>query len=486
MSKSWQMHFCLTHSQGKTIHTKLLNQITSDIILGRLNPGTLLPSSRKLAEQLSINRKTVQVVYEELEAQGWLLTKPRSGTFVAYELPEQSLTDSTQHLVTMTQKTKATSGLVEMLYQNAIEPLNDFTSLNDGSPDSRLIPYTLLARTYRKVCIELSRKAQLGYGDPRGTPELRGAIANMLSFDRFMNCNIEEVCIVRGSQMGIYLASKVLDPRKGAIVVEALCYLPAKAAFEAHGFVVLPCPIDDNGLDTEQLAALLATHPIAAVYVTPHHQYPTTVTMPMERRLALLALSKAYNFAILEDDYDHEFHYNTRPIPPLSSLPNSENVIHVGSMSKVFAPGLRLGYIAAAPEFIERIAQQIMLIDRQGNTVSEIVLASLMDLGEVKRHIRKTRRQYQARRDFAMAELERVFGTRISYHIPTGGLALWLDISTVAKTNPLSFAPSKDFTLSSVFTNSQSPTSHIRFGFGALSEPEICKAIHLLYDSLFE
>ncbi|MFY0084172.1 PLP-dependent aminotransferase family protein, partial [Acinetobacter baumannii] len=121
----------------------------------------------------------------------------------------------------------------------------------------------------------------------------------------------------------------------------------------------------------------------------PHHQYPTTVTMPMSRRLQLLELSKKWGFYIIEDDYDHEFHYDSRPMPPLASLPHSELVIHVGSLSKVFAPGIRLGYIVAAPPIIHSITEDILLIDRQGNNITELALADLMQRGEIKRHIRK-------------------------------------------------------------------------------------------------
>lgn len=284
--------------------------------------------------------------------------------------------------------------------------------------------------------------------------------------------------------MGIYLASRVLDPSKGAIVMEDLCYLPAKAAFESNGFKVITCKLDEHGLDIKNLRDILAEHTIAAIYVTPHHQYPTTVCLPMDRRLALLELSKSFKFAVLEDDYDHEFHYETNPIPPLASLPHSENVVHIGSMSKVFAPSLRLGYIVADSQFIERAAQEIVLIDRQGNTVSEIVLSELMESGEVRRHIRKIRKQYQARRDFAAQEFKRIFGDKISFTLPSGGMAIWIDISKLVNGRSLEKFPSKDSTLSTLYTDHQITPTHLRFGFGALRETEITRSIEQLSKAL--
>jgi GntR family transcriptional regulator/MocR family aminotransferase len=484
MLRPWETQFWLEDSPGKTLHSKLLNKLTADIKDGRLAPGSMLPGSRSLAEQLGVNRKTVQLVYEELEAQGWLITRPRSGTFVSETLPEQGLSPINKDLVSSTHKAKLPSELVEILYQDALSPYNNIPATNDGIPDSRLIPYELLARTYRRVCINLSRQSKLGYGDPRGSIELRDSVRKMLSGDRFMNCSTEQVCIVRGSQMGIYLASRVLDPKKGAIVMEDLYYLPARAAFESNGFKVLKCRLDDRGLNIDHLQEILDKHTVAGIYVTPHHQYPTTVCLPMDRRLALLELSKSFKFVVLEDDYDHEFHYETNPIPPLASLPNSENVVHIGSMSKVFAPGLRLGYIAADTQFIERAAQEIVLIDRQGNTLSELVLSSLMESGEVKRHIRKSRREYESRRNHTAQEFKRVFGDKISFSLPTGGMAIWVDISKLANGKKLESLPNKDSTLSTLYTDDKIAPAHVRFGFGALNKTEITKSIEQLSEAL--
>lgn len=484
MLRPWEMQFWLEDSPGKTLHAKLLNQLTTDIKDGRLTPGSVLPGSRSLAKELGVNRKTVQQVYEELEAQGWLVTQPRSGTKVSETLPEQGLSSSNKQLVNSTSKTKQPSELIETIYNDVLEHFSESTVTNDGTPDPRLIPYALLARTYRRVCVGLSRNSNLGYGDPRGTRELRQSVRNMLCGDRFMTCSTEQVCIVRGSQMGIFLASRVLDSKRGVIVMEDLSYLPARAAFESNGFKVVNCKIDHAGLNIEHLQTILDEQPVAAIYVTPHHQYPTTVCLPMNRRLALLQLSKRYKFAVLEDDYDHEFHYENNPIPPLASLPSSDNVVHIGSMSKVFAPGLRLGYIAADEKFIERIGQEIVVIDRQGNTLSELVISDLMESGEVKRHIRKTRKQYESRRDFTAQEFQRVFGDSIAFNLPTGGMAIWVDISKLLRGKSLATLNNKDSSLSTLFTNEKIAPTHIRFGFGALNENEITQSIEKLFEIL--
>ncbi|WP_086930280.1 PLP-dependent aminotransferase family protein [Agarilytica rhodophyticola] len=477
MQQPWEIQLWLEDSEGTSFHAKLANQLTKDIQSGRLKPGMSMPGSRSMAKQLGVNRKTIQLVYEELESQGWFYTRPRQGTFVADILPEPALSDRDRKLIDIAEDTLTPSDLATELYKSSLAQHNDVVSTNDGVPDPRLIPYEQLSKAYRRAIIHSTRTGELSYGDPRGVMALRCSIRDMLTLDRFMNVSVDQICTVRGSQMGIYLASRVLDPKKGVIVCEELSYPPAVAAFENNGFQVLRCQLDGDGLNTDHLKSIIANNRVAAVYTTPHHQYPTTVSMSMERRLMLLALSCQHKIWIIEDDYDHEFHYGTKPIPPLSSLPNSDHVVHIGSMSKVFAPALRLGYVAADKRFIDLLAQEILLIDRQGNTITELAVSHLMARGEVKKHIRKVRKLYQARRDFALQEFFRIFGKEIIIEKPAGGMALWVNLSRIMCENKIAQFNHPNFHFKYLFSENKSEFSHIRFGFGALSEEEISDSI---------
>jgi len=480
MSQPWEINVWLEDREESSFHAKLVNQLTSDIQAGRLKPGMAMPGSRSMAQRLGVNRKTVQLAYEELESQGWLFASPRRGTFVADVLPEQSLTDKNRKLLNIEKRSYLSGSLVSELYRNSLTENHNGIGANDGVPDPRLIPYELLSKAYRRAIIQSTRKGELGYGDPRGVESLRRSIMEMLAMDRFMNPSLEEICVVRGSQMGIYLASRVLNPQDGVIVCEELSYPPAVAAFESNGFQVVRCALDLHGLNTDALRAIIQQHKVAAVYTTPHHQYPTTVSMSMERRLMLLALSNEYRFWILEDDYDHEFHYESRPIPPLSSLNGAENVVHIGSMSKVFSPALRLGYIAADKRFIDLVAKEILLIDRQGNTITELAVSYLMESGDVKRHIRKMRKNYQLRRDFAMCEFYRVFGDDVVIEKPAGGMALWIDLQKITHGKSADRFSHPDFNFNKLFNTEKNNLTHIRFGFGALEQKEITASIEQL------
>lgn len=470
MLRPWQIHFRIDEREEKTVFLKLTNLISQEILSGRLVQGTMLPGSRSLSKELGINRKTVQAVYEELEAQGWLVTRPRKGTFVADILPEkQPQIDSVNERKVNDKPT---------IQEAALYPHND------GVPDPRLIPYELFSRAYRHALIKITQNQYMGYGNPQGMIELRQALQKMLSMERFMSVAEDEICIVRGSQMGIFLASRALPNRQGVIVVEELYYPSAFKAFQSNGFQVVSVKLDEQGIVIEDLERILQEHSVAAIYTTPHHQYPTTVTMPMSRRLQLLELSKKWGFYIIEDDYDHEFHYDSRPMPPFASLPHSELVIHVGSLSKVFAPGIRLGYIVASASVIQSITEDILLIDRQGNNITELALADLMQRGEIKRHIRKMKKIYQLRRDHALTEFSRVFSGDIQIQPPAGGMALWVKFQKSFTKEQALKLDELNMDTEHKFRQDDSSNRCIRFGFAALSEKEITSLIEKLNEVL--
>lgn len=470
MLRPWQIHFRIDEREEKTVFLKLTNLISQEILSGRLVQGTMLPGSRSLSKELGINRKTVQAVYEELEAQGWLVTRPRKGTFVADILPEKQLKIEPVNERKVNDK--------PTIQEAALYPHND------GVPDPRLIPYELFSRAYRHALIKITQNQYMGYGNPQGMIELRQALQKMLSMERFMSVAEDEICIVRGSQMGIFLASRALPNRQGVIVVEELYYPSAFKAFQSNGFQVASVKLDEQGIVIDDFERILQEHSVAAIYTTPHHQYPTTVTMTMSRRLQLLELSKKWGFYVIEDDYDHEFHYDSRPMPPLASLPHSELVIHVGSLSKVFAPGIRLGYIVASQTIIQSITEDILLIDRQGNNITELALADLMQRGEIKRHIRKMKKIYQLRRDHALTEFSRVFSGDVQIQPPAGGMALWVKFQKSFTKEQALKLDELNMDTEHKFRQDDSSNRCIRFGFAALSEQEITSLIEKLNEVL--
>lgn len=483
MLRSWDLNLHITKSSGVVVYMQIAQQIIDEIQRGRLVPSTAMPGSRELAEKLNVNRKTVVLAYDELIAQGWLTTESRRGTFVSEKLPLFS--PISQNNVAVKQCVTEAPLPAPIKYTSAIaqKDIAHLIDFNDGIPDTRLIPLETISRAFRRAMIESIRTNKLGYSDPKGILSLRHAISEMLNIERGLNVDIDNICIARGSQMGIFLAARILANPNQYVIVEELCYPPAREAFRSCGAKILTVGLDQYGLNVDRLEELCKKYPISAIYVTPHHQFPTTVTMTAERRLKLLMLAEQYNFVIVEDDYDHEFHFHHHPVFPLASTNHAGRVVYVGSLSKVLAPSLRVGYIVASKEIITQCVSEVMLIDRQGNSLTELAVGALLASGEVKRHIRKTLKIYNERRNILIDLLRNELGEFVNFDSPSGGLAIWLRLNHAIEINKLvqdALGEKVGILPASLFSESNVNFNGIRLGFGSLNDSELTTGINRL------
>lgn len=243
-----------------------------------------------------------------------------------------------------------------------------------------------------------------------------------------MSTSPDNICITRGSQMGLHtLAHCFLSPGD-LVVFEELTYPPAVQAFQALGAKTRRVPHTNGGMDLDKLEELCRSTPIRAIYTTPHHQFPMTFVMRIEHRMRLKTLAEEYNFLIFEDDYDHEFHFDSNPVFPLASNDESGRVIYVGSFSKILAPSLRVGFIAANRELTEFIARTISVVDRQGNPISELAVVEMIESGQLSRHIRRSHPIYKKRRQRFYELTQDILSPWCEADFPNGGLAFWLNL----------------------------------------------------------
>lgn len=411
----WPLEIALRRDDARPLHRQLGEALQQAVAAGRLAPGDRLPGTRALADRLGVHRNTVLRAFADLIADGWLQSAPSAGTFVPEALPRPPVGRAAEDVP---------YPLPPMPPEDARHPPADapgllaFTSL----PDVTTIPQAAWARAWRRV-LRLHGRRALDYADPRGDPALRAAVAGMLAAARGLAVGPDDVLITRGSQMALYLVGAALLRPGDVVAVERLGYAPAWRALAAGGARVAAVPVDREGIDVAALAALCDRAPVRAVYVTPHHQYPTTVSLTPARRMALCALAAERRFAIVEDDYDHEFRFDGPPLFPLASAERA--VIYVGTLSKVLAPGLRTGFVTAPRPVLARLVAQRVAIDRQGDAVGERALAELFADGEVQRHVRRMRRLYHRRRDHCAALLRAELGDALDFDLPAGGMAIW-------------------------------------------------------------
>lgn len=406
---------------------QIARALAEDIQRGRLRPGDRLPGSRRLAESLHVHRNTILAALDELIAEGWIETVPGRGTFVTSAIVNPPGRPFSRRLGIRTHvPAQAPFALPEAsaVYRPPSLPRGAL-NLSNGSPDVRLVPALAIGRAYRRV-LGLRGADVLGYGDPEGHAALRTALASMLASTRGLSVGPGDLLITRGSQMALTLAARALLRPGDAVAVEQFGYRPAWEAFRAAGATLIPVAIDRDGIDVDALQRIANRTKLRAVYVTPHHQYPTTVTLKAPRRLALLALARAERMAIIEDDYDHEFHYDGRPVLPLASADRAGHVVYIGTLSKILAPGLRIGYMVAPPAVLRSAVAIRSLLDIQGDLATEAAVATLIEDGELQRHVARVRRVYANRREILANSLRRVFGDGVEFTLAPGGMALWV------------------------------------------------------------
>ncbi|MFT4053114.1 MAG: PLP-dependent aminotransferase family protein [Novosphingobium sp.] len=470
------------------IYLQVIAAIVRDIERGRLAPGTYLPGSRQLAMELDVNRKTVVLAYEELIAQGWLESAGTRGTMVATSFPDPvSGNEARSHA-----RSREPAARPEPQYRILPTPERPLAlpagsgiKLDEGAPDGRLFPTELLAQAYRSALQRSASENYLQYRDPFGTPTLRAAIADMLRHQRGLAIGPEQICITRGSQNGLFLTAQALIRPGDAVIVEELTYEPAIAAFRMMGARIIPVPFDGRAIDIGAVEQACRDHKVRAIFLTPHHQFPTTAELRPERRLALLNLARQFGFAIIEDDYDHEFHFASQPLLPMAAYA-PEHVIYLGSLSKLLVPALRVGYVVAAEPMIRALGHYVSLTDGMGNTVTEDAVSQLITSGALRRHARKVRKIYAERRARFAEKLREAFGDRIAFDTPDGGLAFWvrfpgIDLTALereAKALGLRFASSESFMVQ------DKAERGLRIGFASLNAVEADGAIRTLLTAL--
>lgn len=478
----WEVSFAVERRRGVPLFQQIASAITTDIRRGRLRPGDALPGTRSLARALGVQRMTVVAAFDELVAEGWIVNQRARGAFVSSDLPDLKPRRFTPGELPGVMA--ARTGFDLLAAPDPELPIHvprGGLLFAPSRPDVRLSPGKVLGRAVRRAMS--MRPELLSYGNPEGHPRLRRAVAEMLVSTRGVAVGAANVCITRGSQMALSLIARSVLRPGDAVAVEQLGYRSAWEAFRQAGAKVIGVPVDGDGLQVQALERALRTHPIRAVYVTPHHQFPTTVTMSAGRRLKLLDVAKAHRIAIIEDDYDHEFHYDGRPVLPLASADRFGVVVYVGTFSKVLAPALRIGYVAAPVPLIERIAAHRSHFDTQGDQVLEYVVGELLEEGEIQRQIQRARREYRLRRDTLVEALGKHLGDRLSYDVPAGGIALWVHVNEALDVDEWALSAAQQGVVvvtgrTYAFDGQSQP--FLRLGFASLNSRELQEGVRRL------
>jgi GntR family transcriptional regulator/MocR family aminotransferase len=371
-------------SAGEPLAVQLVRRLRQAIETGSFAPGTKMLGSRQLAKRLGLGRNTVALAFEQLTAEGYLEARSGSGTFVAAAGLERRQLQP--HAEVPVPDGARRIGALRSHFETAAGE----GPLRPGMPALALFPASAWRRAARRAH---DGTYDLGYGPASGLRLLRDAIAVHVRQFRGINARPEQIVVVEGAQAAMHLASIVLTRAGDTIAIEDPVYSLARAAFEAHGLRLHPVRVDRDGVQTGALPAQAR-----CAFVTPTHQFPMGGTLPLARRLQLLAWAKCYDTYILEDDYDSEFNARARPLPALQSLDRDERVIYIGSFSKTLAPGIRTGYLIVPPH-LARIFRAARASTSLGLSLpAQATLATFLHEGHFARHIRRMNAVYERRR----------------------------------------------------------------------------------------
>jgi GntR family transcriptional regulator/MocR family aminotransferase len=488
--------------QNGPLYQQLESEIIQLICRGILKPGQALPSSRSLAESLQLNRKTVVATYEELSAQGWVETKDRSGVYVSSQLPETSarmVKVNSEKLIRSKQPGYPLITTQPFNYATVDEQNSDVNlpgirgplyKFDDGFPDPRIAPIDQLVREYRRLGKGRLKNQLLMYGPEYGSFRLRVELAKFLNRTRGMQVTEKEILITKGTQMGIYLTAQLLIRPGDTVFVPEPGYFDANQIFKLAGAKLVFIPVDKEGMDVDRIEQLCKKKAPKLIYIIPHHHRPTTVTMSAERRMRLMNLACKYGFALLEDDYDFDYHFTSNPLLPLASVDTSGHIIYVGSFCKSIAPGIRIGFMVAPEVVINEAATIRRLIDRQGEQLLEEATAELLIAGDISRHIKKSYKVYQGRLENTCRLLSEHLGEYLTFDRPNGGLAIWvtyrkgISASAVARNAGKLGLKLSDGSNYFFQTDVPRPRDFVRMGYCSLDEKEMTAAIDIWKQAL--
>jgi GntR family transcriptional regulator/MocR family aminotransferase len=446
-----------------------------------------LPSTRQLADDLRVNRITIENAYRDLEVDGLIYTKAGSGTYVQ---PQPALAPLPTH----------EPGADWPLWQQQVESKSE--TFIDPTPDalvnSATHPQPILfhsgvgdvrqfpADEFRKVLQMVMRRdgiAALDYGALQGYEPLRETISQVLASQGLLT-RAENILVTAGSQQALTLVCRLLLNPDDVILVESPTYAGALDLFHALSLRVVGVPVDENGMQVEKLEKLLQQYHPRLIYTIPNFQNPTGVCLSLARRRLLISLADRYNIPILEDDFVGDLRYEGRAQPALKALDPGGRVIYASTFSKMLMPGLRVGFLAAEGPVLDSLVHYKRVTDLSTSSLFQRALESYVTVGRYHAHLRRSSQVYRKRRDAMLAAIDRYLPVGVQVNPPLGGLFIWLRLPeplSVEKLFPIACEEGVVFARGSrYFPDGRDGDRCMRLNFVAHSPEEIEEGIKRL------
>jgi GntR family transcriptional regulator/MocR family aminotransferase len=469
------------------LYKQIKAYLQQGILSGSLAADTRLPASRQLAQDLGVNRITVENAYAELESDGLVFSKLGSGTYV---LPPDPLLLLPRHnaetpwplwqqSILSLEKVKRSKLSDSDLLAERHPQLISFAS---GIGDANLFP----ADDIRKALQSVMRRAgiaALDYGEHRGYRPLRESITHILA-SQGIHTQPEHILVTAGSQQALSLVSQLLLDPGDVILVESPTYSGALDLFRALGYRIVGLPIDAQGMQVDGLEKLLQQHHPRLIYTIPNFHNPTGTCLTIQRRRQLLILADRYNIPILEDDFVGDLRYEGHTQPALKALDPGGRVIYISTFSKMLMPGLRVGFLAADGPVYDCLVNFKRINDLATSALVQRALESYVTVGRYQAHLRRSCQVFRKRRDVMVSAIQRYLPSGVRFDRPQGGLFIWLqlphgldseELLPLAREQGVDFAPGNSF-----FPDGIQGASWLRLNFVAQAPGQIEEGIKRL------
>jgi GntR family transcriptional regulator/MocR family aminotransferase len=465
------------------LHRQVYDEFRSAILRGDLRAGQQVPSSRELASEIEISRFPVLHAYAQLLAEGYFESRIGSGTFISASLPERLMSVDGS---TRSSKSSLT-GPRPVSRRSQLYPPYEGRSLVRGwgafgvhQPAFDQFPF----QTWSSLVTRHSRNPQASvvhHIDPFGSMRFRDAICGYLRTARAVKCDPAQIMVLSGSQQALDITSRVLLDPGNAVWVEEPGYGLERTVLVAAGCRLIPVPVDSEGMDVTKGIKLCPK--ARAAFVTPSHQYPLGSTLSATRRVRLLNWAQASGAWIIEDDYDSEYRFETKPIASLQGLDVNSRVIYIGTFSKVLFPSLRIGYIVIPFDLVERFAAVRFAMDIFPPYLYQEVLADFMTMGHFARHIRKMRHLYSERRTALIESLHSEFGDLLKVHGAEAGMHVAVTLPDGYRDRDIAIRAARErlwlWPLSQYYLGKRQRQGFV-LGFGSTSIEQIPRAVRQL------
>ena len=414
----------IDRNSGKPVNRQLYQVIREGILSHEIPGGLQLPSTRDLARELRMSRNTVTYAYEQLTAEGYVETRVGAGTFVADTVPDQIPEAAPSKTRVNKESGPGLSSRGAQIVQQAGAYRLQWGAFMPGVPDLTMFPNRAWSRLQNKYW-RRPRPDLLTYGHGGGYLPLREAIAEYLHVARSVNCSADQVVITSGIHQSIDLAAKLLAEAGDRVWLEDPCYWGTRSVLRSLNLQPLPVAVDAEGIDLRNGDW---SNPPRFIFVTPSHQYPLGPVMSLSRRRMLLEYAAVHNAWIMEDDYDSEFRYNSRPLAALQGMDTHDRVLYLGSFSKTLFPGLRIGFLVVPQALASSFATGLSELYRGGQLYTQAVLADFITQGHFASHIRRMRVLYEERLRLLQQAIQQHFGDELPTSGGDAGLHLTLGL----------------------------------------------------------